>query len=88
MEPTTLKNCNTIETLLLCYYSPESFPESISDATRNSIGKLLELSAIEPHEEIKNKYFTTRLGRAWVRLLFETPCPTVILMDSHGNHIA
>jgi len=71
------------EVLLHYYYSPEPHPRHNSSAVSDAIHKFrndgIFTYTVEPA--------LTRKGRAWVKLILNTPYPTECFIDQHGNVI-
>lgn len=72
-----------IEVLLHYYYSPVPHPSHNSPAVTDTIHKFREdgIFTKNVHPELTLK------GRAWLKLILNTPYPTECFIDQYGNVI-
>lgn len=72
--------------LLRCHWSPE--PHQDSPVNKEAASHFIALGAIDPHSDKERLYRCTKLGRAWVRAICDTPIPRQVFLDASGQEIS
>ena len=76
---------NDLEILIFYHVCRSEHPRIDSPAVQESLQNLLRYDLISyVHHSI---YETTSRGKAWLKLILETPLPRMAWVDSNGNFI-
>lgn len=76
-----------IEFLLWCYCRCEPHSNLGAPVIAGAVSKFLGAGVIVPKEGCENQWECTELGRAWVKLLVDTPLPRTRYVDQYGKTI-